>query len=40
MDVKSLKDDVLKISWTFSGLNKRLKDMKTKSGVMTIMPGA
>ena len=40
MDVKSLGDDVLKIRWTFSGLNERRKDYITKTGVMTIMPGA
>ena len=39
MDVKSMKDDVLKISWSFSGMNMRLKDMKSHKGVMTIMPG-
>lgn len=40
MDVKSLKDDVLKISWTFSGVNMRRKEDVVKKGVMTIMPGA
>lgn len=39
MDVKSLKDDVLKISWTFSGVNMRRKEDVIKSGVLTIMPG-
>ena len=40
MDVKSLKHDVLKISFTFSGVNMRRKEDVVKKGVLTIMPGA
>lgn len=44
-DVKSLSNDVLKLTWTFSGVNMRQKQGKygtpvTKSGVLTIMPGS
>lgn len=43
-DVKSMSDDVLKISWTFSGVYKdhpsdKMLTPKTKSGIITIMPG-
>lgn len=43
-DVKSLSDDVLKVTYTFSGVNMRQKQGKygtpvSKTGVITIMPG-
>lgn len=45
-DVKSLKDDVLKISWTFSGIDMSLAKINkggtevTRKGVISIMPAA
>jgi hypothetical protein len=39
-DVESLRNDVLKIKWTFSGMNMRRKEMVKKQGTITIMPGA
>lgn len=38
-EVESLKDDVLKIGYTFSGFNQRHERTVTKTGTITLMPG-
>lgn len=40
MEVKSLSNDVLKVSYTFSGVNMRKGSEVTRNGIITIMPSA